>query len=61
MRVLDGAVKHNCKWTEEQSEIISSRPSARLLVEAGPGTGKTAVACARVAALVDQGVNASSI
>lgn len=61
MRVLDGTVKHNCKWTEEQSAIISSRPSARLLVEAGPGTGKTAVACARVAALVDQGVNASSI
>jgi hypothetical protein len=61
MHVLDGAVKHNCKWTEEQSDIIHSSPDARLLVEAGPGTGKTAVACARVASLVDQGVNASSI
>jgi hypothetical protein len=61
MHVMDGAVKHSCKWTEEQSGIIHAGQEARLLVEAGPGTGKTAVACARVASLVDQGVNASSI
>ena len=61
MQVMDASVKHNCKWTEEQSRIIYASPGARLLVEAGPGTGKTAVACARVASLVDQGVNASSI
>ena len=61
MHVLDRAVVHNFKWTAEQFGIISSRPGARLRVEAGPGTGKTAVACARVASLIDQGVNASSI
>jgi hypothetical protein len=36
-------------WTKEQAEIIDAPPQARVLVEAGPGTGKTAVACARVA------------
>lgn len=60
MRVSDATAKH-CKWTEEQSGIIHAGQQARLLVEAGPGTGKTAVACARVASLVDRGVNASAI
>jgi hypothetical protein len=41
-------------WDESQLEIIDAPPAARLLVEAGPGTGKTAVACARIAHLVDQ-------
>ena len=40
-------------WTPEQIEIISSDRSARKLVQAGPGTGKTAVACARVAHLIE--------
>jgi len=61
MRVLDRAVKNSCNWTDEQTAIIDSKPDSRLFVEAGPGTGKTAVACARVASLVDQGVNASSV
>lgn len=54
-------MKQNWIWTSEQSEIIHAPSDARLLVEAGPGTGKTAVACARVASLVESGVNASTI
>ena len=48
-------------WTAEQRSIIEADCDARLLVEAGPGTGKTAVACGRVAWLADQGINPSSI
>ncbi len=40
------------KWTEEQTRVISAPPDARIFVEAGPGTGKTAVACERVAKLL---------
>jgi hypothetical protein len=61
MEATDGAMKRKFEWTNEQREIIQASSNSRLLVEAGPGTGKTAVACARVAALVDQGVQASSI
>jgi len=49
-------------WDDEQREIIRASASSRMLVEAGPGTGKTAVACARVAYLVDsKGIQASKI
>jgi hypothetical protein len=41
-------------WSDEQRSIIEAPVIARLLVEAGPGTGKTAVACGRVAWLLDQ-------
>ncbi len=43
-------------WDQIQLEIIESKADELLLVEAGPGTGKTAVACARVAHLVDKQV-----
>lgn len=39
-----------------QDEIITAPVDARMLVEAGPGYGKTDVACARVAALIARGV-----
>ncbi len=39
----------------QQQAIIEAPPSARLIVEAGPGCGKTRVACARVARLLDAG------
>ena len=39
--------------TPEQLEVINAERSARQLVQAGPGTGKTAVACARVANLIE--------
>ncbi len=43
------------KWDNEQAEIITWPSDGRLLVDAGPGTGKTDVACARVAWLVNEG------
>ncbi len=49
-------------WTAEQRQIITAPAEARLLVDAGPGTGKTATACARIAwLLTDGGVEASDI
>ena len=45
----------NLHWTkDEQLPIIQSDPKERILVEAGPGTGKIAVAYARVAKLLSQ-------
>lgn len=40
-------------WDDDQKAVIEARRSARLLVSAGPGMGKTAVACSRVAHLVE--------
>lgn len=48
-------------WDEDQKQIIEAAPSKRIVVTAGPGTGKTAVACARVSSLLDSGLPASSI
>ena len=45
----------------DQHKVIHAPSAARLLVEAGPGSGKTWVACARVAHLVQQGTAASRI
>lgn len=45
----------------EQRLIIEAVPSQWTLVEAGPGTGKTAVALARVAHLINAGVSPSTI
>jgi hypothetical protein len=42
--------------------VIEAPQDARLLVDAGPGTGKTAVACRRVAWLIDEcGVSPSNV
>ncbi len=43
------------EWDEEQRAVIDSPSGYRLHVSAGPGTGKTAVACARVSQLIDRG------
>ncbi|MEW5848031.1 MAG: UvrD-helicase domain-containing protein [Myxococcota bacterium] len=45
----------------DQRSVIDAPESARLIVEAGPGTGKTAVACARVARLINSGLAASRV
>lgn len=42
------------KWDSQQLAVIEARRNARQLVDAGPGTGKTAVACRRVAWLIDE-------
>lgn len=39
-------------WDADQLGVIEEDTDARLVVEAGPGTGKTAVACARLAYLI---------
>jgi hypothetical protein len=43
-------------WDLEQLEVILEVPSSWQLVIAGPGAGKSAVACQRVAYLVDEAV-----
>jgi hypothetical protein len=42
------------EWDEDQRLVIEAKPDDCTLVSAGPGMGKTAVACARVAHLVDK-------
>ena len=43
-------------WDLEQLEVILEDQSSWQLVIAGPGTGKSAVACQRIASLIDDGV-----
>jgi len=46
----------------DQTRIITAPANNRIVVDAGPGTGKTAVACARVSWLIDNyGINPSHI
>ena len=48
-------------WDADQLQVIRADAGARLVVEAGPGTGKTAVACARLAHLIsDEDVEPSN-
>jgi uncharacterized tellurite resistance protein B-like protein len=42
------------EWDEDQQLVIEAPCSDRLLVSAGPGMGKTAVACSRVAYLIEK-------
>jgi hypothetical protein len=53
--------KGQLNWTEQQKEIISADPDARFIVNAMPGAGKTAVACAKISNLIDEGVTPSNI
>ncbi len=48
-------------WDLEQLEVIIDPPTSWQLVIAGPGAGKSAVACQRIAYLVDEGVPATRI
>ena len=50
------------EWDKSQRDVIDSPHQDRLLVGAGPGTGKTAVACGRVSHLIDlNGLESSRI
>jgi hypothetical protein len=42
-------------WAPEQRRVIEASPKSRLLIDAGPGTGKTVTACARIAWLLNHG------
>lgn len=55
-------MKEAWNWDISQQAVIESPANAHLLVDAGPGTGKTAVACGRVAWLIDhEGVSPNNI
>ena len=51
---LSTASPNLIEWDQSQRKVIDFCPCARLLVDAGPGTGKTAVACRRVSRLINQ-------
>lgn len=53
MNVLDRS-PNATSWDLHQAAVISAPSALRLIVEAGPGTGKTAVACARLAHLITE-------
>ncbi|MBR1247496.1 ATP-dependent helicase [Bradyrhizobium sp. AUGA SZCCT0169] len=44
-----------------QNHVIALPASARMLVNAGPGTGKTHAACQRIASLINNGISANRI
>ena len=48
-------------WDLEQLEVILDDSASWQLVIAGPGAGKSAVACRRIASLVDDGIQPSRI
>jgi len=46
---------------EGQDAVLKEPADARILVDAGPGTGKTHVACARVSSMIREGIPATRI
>ena len=55
-------VKHDeLRWDKHQRVVVEAAGSERMEVHAGPGMGKTAVACARVSRLIEEGVEPSNI
>lgn len=54
---LDGAGELD----HEQRLVVDAEAEARLIVNAGPGMGKTRVACARVAELIRAGIQPSNV
>lgn len=49
-----GTTMRDSDWDAYQLRVIEENADLRLIVEAGPGTGKTAVACARLAYLINE-------
>ena len=58
---MTGAGRSTPDWDLEQLEVILDDPNSWQLVVAGPGAGKSAVACQRIATLVDDGIQSSRI
>jgi hypothetical protein len=59
---VDEGVKIDLLWDTEQRTVIEFEENDSKIVEAGPGTGKTAIACARVVHLVEEcGLEANKI
>ncbi len=58
---LNISIGRQLKWDEDQKAVIHANYQERMIVYAGPGMGKTAVACARVSDLIDQNVEPSNI
>lgn len=58
---LPSAKKGSFAWDVDQESVVTAPVSSRLLVDAGPGTGKTEVACGRVAYLIRNGVAPANI
>jgi hypothetical protein len=49
-------------WDDYQISVIQAEPNSRIIVDAGPGTGKTAVACARAAWMIkNRNIKANTI
>ncbi len=46
------AEDNTLRWTPDQQAVIEASSAAKLIVDAGPGTGKTATLCARIAWLI---------
>ena len=48
-------------FDNHQNEIIQHDVTSRIIVDAGPGMGKTAIACARVSKLMNSNISSSEI
>src|SRR5690606_33534862 len=48
-------------WDRDQEVVVQADYKDRMIVYAGPGMGKTEVACARVSDLIDQNVEPANI
>ena len=56
------AIEHeDFEWDDQQRPVVEAGMGDRLEVYAGPGMGKTEVACARVSELIQQGVEPTNI
>lgn len=58
---LETSVGRKLSWDEDQKAVVYADCNERMIVDAGPGMGKTAVACARVSEIIKQNVSPSKI
>ena len=58
---LEISIGRQFVWDEDQKTVVQADYRERMIVYAGPGMGKTAVACARVSELIDQNVEPNNI